>query len=207
MLDLVKNKTVVISLMFVFLVLALIPCTFASSNSWVEVARFEGSESGQRKLFTCEYPEWRITWKFTPSHEVIVFKESLKFSITIFAQNASIDDYESEGQENYFIVNKIDPLLFERSPIEILGDGYITYTVETRRYAESGVSVVNDHVGTFYMSVETSWLVNDYTIIIEQNVDSIPEFSSMIFVPILLVFVPIGLFISIRLKRRIHEEI
>ncbi|MBN2259712.1 MAG: hypothetical protein JW702_04170 [Clostridiales bacterium] len=164
-----------------------IPSAFASSNSWVEVARFEGSESGQRKLFTCEYPEWRITWKFTPSHEVIVFKELLKFSITIFAQNVSIDDYESEGQENYFIVNKIDPLLFERSPIEILGDGYITYTVETRRYAESGVSVVNDHVGTFYMSVEASWLVNDYTIIIEQNVHSIPEFPSWIVIPLFLI--------------------
>jgi len=203
--DLGKMKAVVSLLMVCLLLLTQIPCTFATSDSWVEVARFEGSESGQRKLFTCEYPEWRITWKFTPSHDAFHFKESLKFSITIFAQNASIDDYESEGQENYFIVNKIDPLLFERSPIEILGDGYITYTVETRRYAESGVSVVNDHVGTFYMSVEASWLVNDYTIIIEQNVHSIPEFPSYFIVPLLFVVTFVGFILGNRIRKNALE--
>ena len=111
----------------------------------------------------------------------------LKFSVTIFAQNTSIDDYTSEGQENYFIVNKIDPILFERTNIEILGDGAIASNIVTRRYAESGISIVNDHVGNFYMSVETSWLVNDYTIIIEQNVNSIPEFSSWIVFPLFLI--------------------
>ena len=79
----------------------------------------------------------------------------LKFSVTIFAQNTSIDDYTSEDQKNYFIVKKIDPILFEKTNIEILDNGAITYIIETRRYAESGISIVNDHVGTFYMSTST----------------------------------------------------
>ena len=97
--------------------------------------------------------------------------------------------------------------MFERTNIEILDNGGITYTIETRRYAESGISIVNDHVGTFYISVETSWLVNDYTIIIEQNVDSIPEFPSWVILPLFVVATSIIILIrkTIVQKRKIKK--
>lgn len=46
------------------LVLTLIPFTFASSENWVEVARFEGSglDFGLLESFRIEHSEWKIVW-------------------------------------------------------------------------------------------------------------------------------------------------
>ncbi|MBN2259204.1 MAG: hypothetical protein JW702_01515 [Clostridiales bacterium] len=69
----------------------------------------------------------------------------------------------------------------------------------------SGILKVYNQSGTFYIDVNAS--IENYTIVVEQNIDSIPEFSSIIFVPILLVSAVIGIIIRIRLKRRINEDI
>jgi hypothetical protein len=152
-------------------------------GNWVEVAKFEGKGSTQTKLFTCDYPEWRIKWQFTPSHEAFHFPFSLKFSITTFREDPLQDDYNPERQEIFQVINKIEPVEFVKTNIEILDDGAIASTIERKKYAESGISIINDHVGIFYLKIESSFVVDSYTIFIEQNVDAIPEFHSWIILP------------------------
>ena len=165
-------------------------------GNWVEVTRFEGKGSTQTKLFTCDYPEWRIKWQFTPTHEAFHFPLNLKFSVTTFAQDISQDNYNPERQEDYYVINKIEPIEFVKTNIEILDDGAIASTIERKKYAESGISIINDHIGNFFLSIESSFVVDSYTIVIEQNVDAIPENNLTLFgflsLGIILVLLKIG---------------
>ena len=56
-----------------------------------------------------------------------------------------------------------------------------------------------DMNGTFYLSIQT---VNAryYNVVIEQNIESIPEFPSWIILPLLLVVT----FVAILAKKRLH---
>lgn len=42
--------------------------TVQPKSNWVEVARFQGQQSTQTDLFTCNCTEWRISWQFDPGH-------------------------------------------------------------------------------------------------------------------------------------------
>jgi len=52
--------------------------------------------------------------------------------------------------------------------------------------SKSGISYIHDNYGKYYMAIRALDIEN-YTIIIEQNIDSIPEFPSWIILPLLLV--------------------
>ncbi|MEJ2281894.1 MAG: hypothetical protein P8X97_08350, partial [Candidatus Bathyarchaeota archaeon] len=54
--------------------------------------------------------------------------------------------------------------------------------------------------GTFYMKID-SGLSDSYTIIVEQNIDSIPEFPSWTILPIVLIIT----FFSIIIKKQLYE--
>lgn len=49
--------------------------------------------------------------------------------------------------------------------------------------------------------------IDNFPLMEPVDIETIPEFPSMIFVPMLLVFVPVGIIIRIRLMRRTNEEI
>ena len=55
--------------------------------------------------------------------------------------------------------------------------------------------------GTFYMEINSA-LIDSYTIIVEQNIDSIPEFPSWIIVP----FIMIMTLIVIRLRKKLSKK-
>jgi hypothetical protein len=57
--------------------------------------------------------------------------------------------------------------------------------------ARSGETYIHDHEGTFYLSISTT-NVASYTFTIEQDTDSVPEFS-----PVILLLLAIGLPIAI----------
>jgi len=102
----------IICLVFSWIIFStLINVAFASSGNWVEVTRFEGT-GYQTGHFTCDYPEWRIRWEFTPTHQAFHFPDNLKFSITTIGQDNSQGDYSPQGQENSYVVNKIEPNSF-----------------------------------------------------------------------------------------------
>jgi len=63
----------------------------------------------------------------------------------------------------------------------------------------NGTSYMYDMNGTFYLSIQT---VNTryYNVVIEQNIESIPEFPSWIILPLLLVVT----FVAILAKKRLH---
>ena len=144
-------------------------------GNWVEVTRFEGT-GYQTGHFTCENPEWRIKWDLTATHMAFHFPDKLKFSVTTTGQDNSHGDYILQCQENSYIVNKIEPIQFAKSEIEIINEN--TYTLIPISNAKSGISIINDHIGSFNIIIESNYLVESYSIIIEQNIDSIPEFPS-----------------------------
>jgi len=122
------------------------------ADNWVEVIRFEGNESTQTEIFTCDYVEWRIRWEFDPGHWH--FPQLHTFSVTTYPQG-----------EDIFYVDSI---------------------FEMANGSKSGNSYIHDNDGKFYMKISTGIIAN-YTIIVEQNLDSIPEFPSWTILPLLLI--------------------
>ena len=60
------RKATLIVLLFCFcLLVSMSGIAFASSENWVEVKRFTGSESEAytSDYFTCDHVEWRIRWE------------------------------------------------------------------------------------------------------------------------------------------------
>ena len=49
----------------------------------------------------------------------------------------------------------------------------------------SGASYIHDNKGTFYMKINVA-NTESYTIIVEQDLDSVPEFSSMLILPLFM---------------------
>ena len=65
-----ERRAILLALLFcLFLLVSMSAITFASSNNWVEVVRFEGSEDIQTEPFTCNYIEWRIKWNSSPDYQ------------------------------------------------------------------------------------------------------------------------------------------
>lgn len=70
----------------------------------------------------------------------------------------------------------------------------------------SGTSNIYNMNGTFYMSINTVD-VSDFTVIVEQNVDSIPEFPSIVILPFLIMGTSIFIIIQNKLsKKRNYSE-
>ena len=160
-----NRKAVIVAVLFsLFLLCPTLVLGFEPfPGNWVEVVRFEGKASTQTELFKCDFPQWRIRWEFTPSIHSIVMPYLVEFSVTTFVQEESSQDGSNpEEQSKDYVVNQI----------------------ETIRPIKGGISIINDQIGNFYMKI-TTFYVDDYTIIVEQNKDSIPEFQSWTILPIL----------------------
>jgi hypothetical protein len=63
---------------------------------------------------------------------------------------------------------------------------YVDSIFEMADGSKSGTSYIHDNYGQYYMIISTGIIAN-YTIIIDQNIDSIPEFPSWVILPLLLV--------------------
>jgi len=114
----------------------------ASSENWVEVIRFTGSESTQTEPFTIEHVEWRIRWNY--SHQFMMHNPVA----------------------HAFVIN-----VLEHSP-----EKHIISIGEWNPASENGTWVHNEN-GAFYLEI-WSISIDEYSIIIEQNIDSVPEFPS-----------------------------
>ncbi len=64
----------------------------------------------------------------------------------------------------------------------------------------TGILNIYNHSGSFYMDVLAS--IDSYTLIIEQNIDSIPEFPSWIILPLFLVVT----FVAVLAKKRLFHS-
>lgn len=60
------------------------------------------------------------------------------------------------------------------------------YVIEMSKEEESGVTYIHDQEGIFYMEINAQNTAN-FTVIVEQDVDSIPEFPSWIIIPLFVI--------------------
>ena len=148
----------------VFLVLPLVLSTtlvFATLGNWVEKGRLTGfaPKFGESPLFTIESNDWRIKWEYVPYSD---YPNLTAFSIHVQTH------VEVEG-------GPIIPPSFiehEDQPYSLLVGSIIkSGTKET-----NGILYINDVNGTFVMDIVSN--AESYVIIIEENLDAIPEFSS-----------------------------
>jgi hypothetical protein len=76
---------------------------------------------------------------------------------------------------------------------------YIDSIIKTGSNDTNGISYIHDNDGTFYSKINVA-LTDSYTIIIEQDLNSIPEFPSWIILPLFLVATLSGVLIR-KLRR------
>ena len=151
-----ERKDTIIVLVSLFLLGSMSSVVFASSDNWVEVARFEGNESIQTESFTCDHVEWRIRWEYVPSFQPT---ESIFFSVFTYPRE--------EG---------------------VRGSMYVNSIIDIGSEKRSGTSYVHDYQSTFFMIINVIGTEN-YTIIVEQDIGSIPEFPS--WTPLLIMLVAV----------------
>jgi len=144
-----ERKAIIIAVMFsLFLVGSLSGIVFASSENWVEVARFSGDNLGPHttESFTCEHDEFRVIWECVPN---------VDFNLSTFIMN--VETVESFNKRVDGVVN--------------IGSDVL-----------NGTLYITDNFGIYCLAMVSN--VQKYTIIVEQNIDSIPEFPSWIILPI-----------------------
>ncbi len=162
-----ERKAVIIAVLFsLFLLGSMSGVAFASSENWIEVARFSGENLGYHttESFTCEHVEWRVIWECVPN---------IDFNSSTFIIN--VETVESFNKRVDGAVN--------------IGSDVL-----------DGILYINDSFGTYCLAMVSN--VQNYTIIVEQNIDSIPEFPSWIILPLFLVVT----FVAILAKKRLLQN-
>jgi len=139
-----QRKAVFSSLwVFLFLFVSISGVVFASSENWVEVARFTGGIfDDATESFLCDHVEWRIRWEFDVGHWH--FPELYGLTFTIIAQKDP-QDYISS-----YVVNSVSSSLLD---------------------GRNGTSYIYDDNGEFHITIHPG-ILDNYSIIIEQNTDS-----------------------------------
>ncbi|MFW9853371.1 MAG: hypothetical protein ACFFDS_10535 [Candidatus Thorarchaeota archaeon] len=167
-----EQRKVFILLVILFLAFSVFSSdnAFASSENWVEVVRF--SYSGP------DPHEYRITEPFTCDHVDWRIRWEFYFEHTHFPEFGHFSVRTYPKGEN----TSID---------EIHVDGF---------GERNGTSYIFNNKGEFYMRISTLSVVTSYTIIVEQNLDSIPEFPSWILLPLFFVVTWFGIIIRKKLK-------
>ena len=79
------------------------------------------------------------------------------------------------------------------------GPMYINFIMKTGTEDTSGTSYIHEYAGTFHMNINVG-ATKSYTIIVEQDLDSIPEFPSWTILPLFLV----ASLVSIMIRKRIN---
>ena len=153
-----RKTAIVVVLVSLFLLVSMSNIALASSNNWVELTRFTGSESTQTELFTFDYSEWRIITKYVPSIFAHHFIDMFDFTVTTYLQGEDVNH-----------VHQIDT---EHGRWTYYKNGTTVWTG-----MRTLTSDVINNVGKFYMKISAD-LIENYTIIVEQNTDSAPAFLS-----------------------------
>ncbi|MBN1784292.1 MAG: hypothetical protein JW815_00945 [Candidatus Bathyarchaeota archaeon] len=76
---------------------------------------------------------------------------------------------------------------------------YFNKIIEVPNGNPNGVELLNQS-GTFYLEISTG-IIESYTIIVEQNIESIPESPSWAILPLVIVVTLVGAIIRIKLER------
>ena len=158
-LELGEQRKVIILLVILCLALSVFSSdiTFASSENWVEVVRFSWSGPGTH--------EYRITEPFTCDYVDWRIRWEFYFDHTHFPEFGHFSVRTYPRGENRSDINSIR--------VDGFGE-------------RNGTSYIINNKGEFYMRISTLSVVTSYTIIVEQNLESIPEFPSWIILPIFL---------------------
>ena len=133
---------------------------FGASENWVEVIRFVGSSSiyKETESFQCNYADWRINWEY----------DSNPSNPTVF----KIDLLTKNG-----VTHKI---------YSVTDNGLQNPTPGTfGKLKNKGICYVTNHQGNFSLYLIST--AQSYTINVEQNTDSIPEFPSWAILALFLV--------------------
>ncbi|WGM89111.1 MAG: hypothetical protein NUK63_09375 [Candidatus Bathyarchaeum tardum] len=152
-----KRVMIISSLMTILFFSTCVPkVVFASSENWVEVARFNGTAFtfGVSDPFQIYHEEWRVLWETNN-----LFHEIEHFDFYVLHE----DDVTEDG--SIYTNNSI---------------GSIRTTAN-----ENGTLNIHGSIGTFIIWVSPSPAT--WELIIEQNINSIPEFPSWTFLPVLII--------------------
>ena len=165
-----EQRKVLILLVILFLAFSVFSLNIvcASSDKWVEVVRFYWSGAGPH--------EYRITEPFTCDHVDWRIRWEFYYHHTHFPEFGHFSVRTYPKGEN----TSID---------EIHVDGF---------GERNGTSYIFNNKGEFYMRISTLSVVTSYTIIVEQNLESIPEFQPWIILPLFLI---VTLFVIIIRKK------
>jgi len=154
-----ERKAAIIAVLFsLFLSSSMSGLVFASSENWVEVVRFYWSGAGPH--------EYRITEPFTYDHVDWRIRWEFYFDHTHFPEFGHFSVRTYPRGENRSDINSIS--------VDGFGE-------------RNGTLYIINNKGEFYMRISTLSVVTSYTIIVEQNLDSIPEFPSWTILPLSLI--------------------
>ena len=78
------------------------------------------------------------------------------------------------------------------------------YVAQINGTGGGGIRYILDNPGTFYMKIRGG-VIESYTIIIEQNIDSIPEFPSWTILPLLIVVTLVGVTVRNKIRKKVLE--
>ena len=81
------------------------------------------------------------------------------------------------------------------------GSTYVNYILKTGTEDTSGTSNIHDYQGTFYMHIDVGG-TESYTIIVEQDLNSIPEFPSWLILPFFLIVTLSGVIIRKKIRKK-----
>jgi hypothetical protein len=84
---------------------------------------------------------------------------------------------------------------------DIRGATYVNQIMKTGTADTNGTSFIHNYQGTFHMYIDVEE-IESYTIIIEQNLNSIPEFPSWAILPLLIGGTLIGVIIRNKIKKK-----
>ena len=146
-----------------------------SSANWAEVISFSGDayeQPHELETFTCDYVEWRIRWEYEPNTE---------------PGYSGVPQYKN-GM----------PLSISNENTNLTPYWYFFYDtgVEPQK---NGTTYFHDRAGNFQMKIDDD--VQDFTIIVEQDLNSIPEFPSWLIVPLFLIVTLSGVILRKKIKK------
>lgn len=146
------------------------------SANWAELISFSGDTYEQPydiETFTCDYAEWRIKWEYEPNTD---------------PGYSGVPQYKNGMPLSIWDENR-----------NLTPNWYFFYDtgVEPQK---NGTTYFHDRAGTFQVKIDDD--IEDFTIIIEQDLNSIPEFPSWTILPLILT---ITLF-SVVVKRKLHSR-
>ena len=140
----------------------------------------------------------------------IMLALSMSISLAKATNWVEVTRFTGSGTTDYFTCEHVEwRIRWEYTPSKLAVFGFYVYekgedvffidsAFKMGDEETSGVSYIHNQEGIFYMDISAANIEN-YTIIVEQDVDSIPEFPSWIILPLFLVAT---LFAIIIKKRR-----